>query len=217
MGSLRIRWTAGRGERLPEEEWCRREQLEYSSPALLARLIICQDVRTTSANMDVFQVLVRLSKKRRSARPPHPWDPAERWREFVEWRHPRIDLNLLQLAVIFDRKDCVEYLWRPVFTREENYRGKFDRYSPLHGHIRFKCCWISCTERNYGFKFHLVNTVIVATPSTIALVLAFGSPISHSLLPLHCATCPPRRYASCPCPLHPYHRYSCVARRRYHL
>jgi len=116
------------------------EQLEHSTPALLAGLIICQDVWTRIDGKHFLQALRHMCEEQQSARPPMPWDPVERWSELLEWRHPRIDLNLLQLAVVFDRKECVKYLWRPVFKREENYRGTCDRYRPLHGYIHSARC-----------------------------------------------------------------------------
>ena len=102
-------------------------QLECSSPAELAGLILGQDLWTSIDGKDVHQALPDTGNEHRGTRLYESRNSEERWRELLEWRHPRIDLNLLQLAVIFDRKECVAYLWKPIFTREENYRGKFLR------------------------------------------------------------------------------------------
>jgi len=131
-------------------EWCRREQLEPSAPALLAHVIICRDAWINDASEESLRVLPRLYCTFPKKAPSKSSESAERMREYLEWRHPRIDLNLLQLAVIFDRKDCVRYLWRPVFTREENYRGKFvvlsiTRLYPMCVQLSFKCRKIICS------------------------------------------------------------------------
>jgi len=103
------------------------QQSEQSTPGLLAEQIIHQDAGTRMSISEAFQELRHVRWVHPNTSPPFLSDPVERWRELLDWRHPRIDLNLLQLAVIFDRKEYVEYLWTPTFTREENYRGKWNR------------------------------------------------------------------------------------------
>jgi len=115
------------------------QQLECSDTAHLAALVICKSEWTRILKRVGDRALRDMGWERRDTGHYMPRDCAA-WSDLLEWRHPRIDLNLLQLAVIFDNSYFVEYLWTPIFAREENYRGKFDRYRPLHGYIHSACC-----------------------------------------------------------------------------
>ena len=103
-------------------DWCRREQLEYSTPAALLHYMLCwrELVQTDLVPEENRRVLDKYQRKPL----PKPSDPVEQWRELLEWRHPRMDLNLLQLAVIFNVPCCMPYLGQPIFMRAEGYRGR---------------------------------------------------------------------------------------------
>ena len=107
-----------------ELDWCRREQLEYSTPARLAHLMFCWKELTPAVRNELPQQSSRHVDEVQRMPLPKLSDPEERWQELLEWRHPRVDLNLLQLAVILNAPFCINYLSDPVFMDADNYRGE---------------------------------------------------------------------------------------------